>query len=102
MRCGMRFEWDPSKDRANRAKHGVSFLDASVLLASEFDYLEIYDEAHSVDEDRFIAIGPAGAGLIVVVYTVQNDKVVRILSARRATWTERERFRDYGRGGYER
>ena len=44
----MRFEWDPSKAEANQAKHGVSFEDAAELLASEADYLEIYDVDHSV------------------------------------------------------
>jgi uncharacterized DUF497 family protein len=98
----MRFEWDPAKDRANHTKHGISFRDASAMLASDVDYLEIYDEAHSVDEDRFIAIGPTEDGLLVVIYTVPSEEVIRILSARRATRTERKQFRDYGRGGYER
>jgi len=43
----MRFEWDPSKDMANQARHGVSFAEASVLLESDADYLELFDEAHS-------------------------------------------------------
>ena len=73
----MRFEWDPSKDQANREKHGLSFDEAADLFARDNDYLEIYDEEHSDEEDRFIAIGPARAGVIVVAYTERRDDVIR-------------------------
>ncbi len=43
----MRFEWDPEKDKTNRAKHGLSFEEASELFEPGVDYLEIYDEEHS-------------------------------------------------------
>lgn len=60
----MRFEWDPGKDKRNRAKHGLSFDEASTLFKAGVDYLEIYDEQHSDEEDRFIAIGRVRRGLI--------------------------------------
>lgn len=65
----MRFEWDPKKSRGNEKKHGLSFSEAKTLFESGVDYLEIYDEDHSADEDRFIAIGPVEGGLIVVAWT---------------------------------
>jgi len=49
-------------------KHGVSFEEASVLFTRGDDYLEIFDDAHSGEEDRFIAIGPIARGLVLVVY----------------------------------
>ena len=52
----MRVEWDPAKDRINRQKHRISFEDAIWLFTSGLDYLEVFDEAHSIEEDRFIAI----------------------------------------------
>ena len=54
----VRFEWDPTKAEANRQKHGLSFHDAKELFTSGTDFLEIYDEEHSEEENRFIAIGP--------------------------------------------
>ena len=48
----MRFEWDPAKDETNRAKHGLSFEEATELFKSDIDYLEIYDEDHSDEEER--------------------------------------------------
>ncbi len=49
-------EWDEAKSLANQDKHGVSFEEASALFSSGVDYLEIFDEQHSIDEERFIAI----------------------------------------------
>lgn len=50
----MRVEWDVSKSIKNR-KHGVSFEEAAALLTQDSDYLQIFDEPHSDEEDRFIA-----------------------------------------------
>jgi len=83
----MRFVWDPEKDKFNRAKHGLSFEESTEL--------EIYDEAHSEQEDRFIAVGPIKRGVIVVAYTEREDDVLRILSARMATKSELRRFEAY-------
>ena len=94
----MRIEWDPEKARKNLAKHGVSFEDASDLLSGEEDVLEIFDAEHSIDENRFLAIGPARSGLLVVVYAVVDDDRFRIVSARKATRREQERFEGYWRG----
>ena len=93
----MQFDWDPEKDKANVQKHGLSFKEASELLEGDADYLEIYDEEHSDEEDRFIAVGPIERGLVVVVYTEREDEVLRIVSARMATKNERQRFEDYER-----
>lgn len=84
----MRVIWDDSKNRANQRKHGVSFEEASVLFTRGDDYLEIFDEAHSEEEDRFIAIGAIVRGIILVVYTERDEDVVRIISARWATRRE--------------
>jgi len=58
----MRFQFDPGKAKANRAKHGVPFSDAEGVfndpLASE-----ILDRRFT-DEDRFIRIGEGSAGKI--------------------------------------
>jgi uncharacterized DUF497 family protein len=94
----MQFEWDPEKDLANQAKHGLSFQEASELFSSEVDCLEIYDDLHSLEEDRFIAVGPIQRGVIVVAYTERQDEVIRIVSARKATKGERALFEAYWRG----
>jgi hypothetical protein len=59
--------------------------------------LEIFDEEHSDEEDRFIALGTIKRGVVVVVYTEPEADVLRILSARMATKSERKRFKQFER-----
>jgi hypothetical protein len=94
----VRFLWDESKNARNREEHGISFEEAGALFESGDDYLELFDETHSVDEDRFIAIGPVVRGLVLVVYTERDEDSVRIISARWATKREAEMYRSYVRG----
>jgi hypothetical protein len=47
------FEWDPRKDRANQAKHGVSFSEAATAFYDENGYL-LDDPDHSAEEDHFV------------------------------------------------
>lgn len=93
----MRFEWDARKSRENEKKHGLSFSEAKKLFESGADYLEIYDEAHSADEDRFIAIGPIERGIIVVIWTEKRDGSIRIITARWATRREERLYRKHVR-----
>lgn len=76
----------------------MSFDDVQALFSEPGDYLEIFDEVHSADEDRFIAIGAISRGVIVVVYTEWDQHVVRIISARRATKREEMMYRAYTKG----
>lgn len=88
----MEVAWDEAKNLANQAKHGVSFEEASVLFTSGANYLEIFDDAHSDDEERFIAIGPIRRGVVLVVWTEQDEDTTRIISARWATKGERAHY----------
>lgn len=97
----MHVEWDHNKNVENQRKHGLSFEEASALFDSETDYLEIFDEDHSATEDRFICIGAIRAGLVLVVTTEPAEAVVRIISARKATKSERELYRSYMEGREE-
>ena len=59
------------------------------------DYLEIFDDVHSIIEDRFIAIGPIPRGLVLVVWTERDEETIRIISARWATKNEQDLYRVY-------
>jgi len=92
------FDWDPSKDRRNVAKHGVSFTNALTIFSDPLA-LTLFDEAHSDDEDRWITLGAAKDGrLLVVIHTYRNTDVarvaVRIISARPATKREARQYHD--------
>ncbi len=87
----MEFEWDSEKDRRNRAKHGVGFVEASSALA---DMLSITrpDPAHSVGEYRFLTLGYTTSGRLVVVAHADREERIRIISARLATAAERRNY----------
>lgn len=89
----MRVVWDEAKNRENQRKHGLSFAEARELLVSGVDHLEIFDEAHSELEDRFISIGPIVRGVVLVVWTERDEKTTRIVSARFATRREVAMYR---------
>ena len=89
----MNFEWDDAKNVANQDKHGISFEQARDVFTSDEDYLEIFDEARSDVEDRFIAIGPIVDGLALVVWTERDEDIIRIIGARWATKREHRMYR---------
>ena len=88
------FEWDDEKERINITKHGIDFTTAARVF-NDTNRLELYDDYHSDDEDRYITIGIINevAYLVMVVYTDRED-VIRIISARKATKQERRRYYD--------
>ena len=94
----MKFEWDNQKAKKNVVKHEVSFEEASKLFEDRSDYIEIFDESHSADEDRFIAIGRIAKGIIVVVYIEKTLDLIRIISARKATKQEIVLFINFKKG----
>jgi uncharacterized protein len=91
----VRVEWDLRKDRANQRKHGVGFAEARELFRPGVDYLEIFDELHSGEEERFIAIGPIRRGVVLVVWTEKSEDVIRIIGARWASKHEKTPYRRF-------
>lgn len=93
---GIRFEWDARKERLNREKHAVSFEEAKSVFSDENAIL-ILDPDASDDEDRFVLLGlSALLRTLVVCHCYRRaDKVIRIISARKANRQERLQ---YGRG----
>lgn len=89
------FEWDPDKERHNILAHGISFSTASSVFY-DLNRVEIYDEAHSDNEDRYVTFGSIGQRhqIMMVVYTVRNSNTIRIISARLATNKEKENYYD--------
>ena len=83
--------WNPAKAELNWQKHGVRFVYAETIFDDEHvAWLE--DDEHSYGEERFLAIGQAAGGqLLVVSYTIRDDEAW-LISARHATSTERRRY----------
>ncbi len=87
----MIFVWDDDKNKKNIAKHGVSFEEAKSVFFDDFAKL-IADPDHSEHEDRFILLGlSSNIKLLVVVHVYkEEDEIVRIISARKATTKEQK------------
>ena len=79
------FEWDTKKNRANRQKHGIDFIDAVAIFSGPC--VEGLDERFRNGEPRIIAYGQLGSHVIAVVFCWRKDRR-RIISARRATRSE--------------
>ncbi len=79
----MEVEFDPAKDRANAAKHGVS-----LRAAGRFDWataLEREDDRFDYGEARFVALGLIGDRLHVLVFAEgSHEDAVRAISLRPA------------------
>lgn len=88
----MQFEWDIEKERSNVEKHGLDFHTAA-LVFNDNARIEKYDEAHSIEEYRYITIGLVDktAVVVVVVYTEREPRI-RIIFARVATKREQEEY----------
>ena len=80
------FEWDYEKAKSNQRKHGVGFEEVAQIFGSG---ILAHHETHET-EDRYVAIGLAGTKTFVVVFTQRRENI-RIISARKATSSERRR-----------
>jgi uncharacterized DUF497 family protein len=88
------FAWDGEKDKDNQLKHGVSFDEAKSVFYDDMASI-IDDPDHSEKEDRFVILGMSNhlRVLIVVHCYRENDDVIRIISARKASKQERKGYR---------
>lgn len=92
----IRFEWDETKNKFNRSKHGIWFEEAQSVFDDPSSRVFL-DLEHSEEEDRFVIIGISATGwLLVVVHCYREpDSIIRIISARKATKKE-EKFYEEG------
>ena len=87
----LRVTWDARKETQNRRKHGVSFTEAETVFSDDHALL-VDDPEHSDQEDRFALLGlSASLRTLVVVHCYRDEQaIIRIISARKATRRERD------------
>jgi uncharacterized protein len=88
MYMGSKF--DPDKDAANIAKHGLSLLEGEGVLNDPLG-LTIEDTS-SGGEPRWITIGTNASGEVLVVVWTERQDGERLISVRRATAKERRHY----------
>ena len=82
--------WDPAKARSNLKKHGMSFAEVETVF---YDPLAIsFEDPGLTGENRYVVVGmDALSRVIVAVYAYRNT-VIRLISARKATKSERKAY----------
>jgi len=88
------FVWNKTKAESNLVKHEISFEEAaSVFVLDEQE--TFIDDEHSFDEERLIVIGLSHELRVLTVIHCwrEDDTIIRIISARKATQLERKMWR---------
>lgn len=84
----MDIEFDPAKDAANIAKHGVSLADFTGFDAAP---IVVEDDRFDYGETRFVGFGRINGRAYSVVFTRRGD-AMRLISFRRAHEKELRRY----------
>ena len=96
---GILFTWDDKKAESNFRKHGVSFAEAAAIFLDENMWIEVNSYDEYTGEERLQAVGLVYGDIMYMVYvehiTLNNEDIIRIISARNAT-KEEEEFYAYG------
>ena len=89
-----KFVWDKEKYALNLQKHKIAFEEASTVFADD-NAIYMDDEEHSQDEERFIVIGISDKlKMLMVCHCYRNgDRLIRIISERKATKPEENLYR---------
>jgi hypothetical protein len=90
----IKFDWDSNKAKSNLTKHNVSFEEASTIFSTDQIRVFVDDANSTLTEERLIAIGYSSHDRILTVVHCykENDEVIRIISARKATKQEKNYF----------
>lgn len=89
----MDYEWDQEKAASNLEKHGVAFEEAATVFDDPL-YIDFYDPDHSIDEHPYLIIGRSTADRLLIVSYTERDEVVRLISAREVTSSERTTYEE--------
>jgi len=91
---GQFFDWDVNKNLLNIEKHGAPFKEAATVFRDNAAVI-IDDAEHFQNEERFKIIGYSGnLRLLTVCHCYRDDdSIIRIISARKATKKEQNQYR---------
>jgi uncharacterized DUF497 family protein len=89
----MKIVWDENKNKENVKKHKISFEEAETVFYDP-NGKTIHDPEHSDKEDRFVILGLSKAlNLLVVCHCYrEEDEIIRIITARKATKNESKAY----------
>jgi uncharacterized DUF497 family protein len=85
------FEWNEKKNELNIASRGISFEVAEKFFRGHFTAW--IDKRKDYGEERFVALGEVESVVLVVVFTIRETNIYRIISIRKANKYERGAYR---------
>jgi uncharacterized DUF497 family protein len=85
----MRFEWDEAKRQSNLQKHGFDFIGVEQVFEGET--ITIPDTRFDYGEERSVTFGLLDGRVVVIAHT-ETDRVIRIISVRKATKYEESNY----------
>jgi len=86
------FQWDEGNSNKNWIKHGITQAECEQTFFN-LPFLVFDDLRHSQNEERFYALGRTNAGKgLFLVFTYRDQSLIRIISARKMTKTEKEYY----------
>jgi uncharacterized protein len=86
----MSIEFDPAKAKANLRKLGISFAHAEQALRDPMALT--IEDPDSRSEQRFITMGADALGRLLVVVHIQREERTRLISARKASRGEADKY----------
>jgi uncharacterized DUF497 family protein len=88
------FQWDEQNNKINQEKHDISFEEAESVFFDDYA-VQFWDDEHSQDEERFLLLGLSSKMRILMVVHCfrEEDSIIRIISARKATKNESNEYR---------
>lgn len=86
----VRFEWDEDKRKANIVKHKADFADVPEMFQGPM--MVKSDLRNDYGEDRQVGYGVIKTRGMVVVFTEPQPGVIRVISLRKASKYEQEKF----------
>lgn len=86
--------WDPVKALLNKRKHGVDFKEAATIFRDPLLLVQP-DLEHSQEEERWIALGKSIRQLLLVVVHTDDERTIRIISARKAEPRESRQYEQH-------
>ena len=87
----MVFEWNQSKNEANRHKHGLDFQDVELVFEQRTTTFE--DDRQNYGERRLVTLGLLAGRVVVVVHTPREDRT-RVISFRKANSREQQIYQE--------
>lgn len=84
------FEWDERKNALNLVKHGFDFVDAQFFFDKAV--LNWVDERKDYGEKRFVGLGELNGQAVVLVYTLRQENICRVISLRSARKNEQRKY----------